>query len=59
MTTAYILVAIQFEEKDLVTVYGQQYEQYRKMVPMIVPSVRAGIGEERGATGEAAPGSLA
>ena len=37
MTTAYILVAIRFEEADLVTVHGAKYERYREQVPMIVP----------------------
>jgi protein-S-isoprenylcysteine O-methyltransferase Ste14 len=40
MTTAYILIAIQFEERDLVAMHGQKYRQYQKEVPMIVPSVR-------------------
>jgi protein-S-isoprenylcysteine O-methyltransferase Ste14 len=37
MTTAYILVAIQFEERDLVAVFGKTYEDYQKRVSMIVP----------------------
>jgi protein-S-isoprenylcysteine O-methyltransferase Ste14 len=37
-TTAYILIAIQFEERDLVREHGASYEEYRRRVPMLVPS---------------------
>jgi protein-S-isoprenylcysteine O-methyltransferase Ste14 len=37
MTTAYILVAIQLEERDLVTAFGQTYLDYRRRTPMLVP----------------------
>jgi methanethiol S-methyltransferase len=37
MTTAYILVAIQLEERDLVESLGDDYVQYRRKVPMIIP----------------------
>ena len=40
-TTAYIFLAIQFEEKDLTDLYGDVYTRYKKTVPMIVP-VRIG-----------------
>lgn len=36
-TTAYIVLAIQFEEHDLVTEHGAQYEEYRRAVPMLLP----------------------
>ena len=39
MTTAYILVAIQFEERDLVTMHGTDYVRYRREVPMLIPRV--------------------
>ena len=39
-TTAYILLAIQFEERDLVREHGDSYEEYRRSVPMLIPSAR-------------------
>lgn len=36
-TTVYILIALQLEERDLVHYFGEQYEQYRRRVPMLVP----------------------
>jgi methanethiol S-methyltransferase len=37
-TTLYILAAIQFEERDLVREHGHTYEDYRRRVPMLLPS---------------------
>lgn len=36
-TTAYILLAIRFEERDLVREHGAAYEEYRRNVPMLIP----------------------
>jgi len=37
MTTAYILVAIQLEERDMIRNFGDKYENYRKQVSMLTP----------------------
>jgi protein-S-isoprenylcysteine O-methyltransferase Ste14 len=37
VTTIYIIVAIQFEERDLVTAHGDDYVEYRKRTPMLIP----------------------
>jgi methanethiol S-methyltransferase len=39
VTTAYILVAIQLEERDLVDVFGDDYRRYKTRVSMLVPRV--------------------
>ena len=36
-TTAYILIAIRFEERDLVSAFGNVYEDYRARTPMLIP----------------------
>lgn len=37
VTTAYVLVAIRLEERDLVASLGQTYDEYRRRVPMLLP----------------------
>lgn len=37
VTTAWILVAIQWEERDLITFHGEPYKVYRSGVSMLVP----------------------
>jgi protein-S-isoprenylcysteine O-methyltransferase Ste14 len=36
-TTLYILIALQLEERDLITYLGDAYKQYKKQVPMLLP----------------------
>jgi len=40
-TTVYIVIAIQFEERDLVAEHGTRYSEYRRKVPMLLPALRA------------------
>jgi protein-S-isoprenylcysteine O-methyltransferase Ste14 len=47
-TTAYILIAIRLEERDLVSIHGADYLEYRRRTPMIVPSLtRLGSADTR------------
>ena len=36
-TSAYILIGIFLEERDLVSIYGEQYQKYQQEVPMLIP----------------------
>jgi len=47
MTTGYILVAIRFEEKDLVSAHGSVYQTYRENVPMLVPRITSSATSEQ------------
>lgn len=41
VTTGYILVGIQLEERDLSVTLGKDYQVYRRSVPMLVPRLTA------------------
>jgi len=45
-TTAYILIAIQFEEHDLAGEHGASYEEYKRRVPMLIPGAGGRASEK-------------
>jgi protein-S-isoprenylcysteine O-methyltransferase Ste14 len=49
-TTAYILVAIQLEERDLVDAHPE-YAEYRQRVPMLIPGGAKAASDASGTVG--------
>jgi len=47
--TGFIVIAVQLEERDLIAALGDEYRQYRRQVPMLVPGVfrRRGAARDR------------
>lgn len=47
VTSAYILGALQLEERDLIRFFGKRYETYRERVPMLIPKfARGGVAKK-------------
>lgn len=44
VTTIWILISIQFEERDLINVHGKDYEVYRKETSMLLPIPKKASG---------------
>lgn len=54
VTTVYILVALRFEERDLVGAFGDKYRRYREEVPMFVPRLTRRAARATPETGDGA-----
>jgi protein-S-isoprenylcysteine O-methyltransferase Ste14 len=54
VSTAYILVALKIEERDLITYHGEAYQEYRRTTPALIPGLRRrSSGAGPGAPGDA------
>jgi len=51
LNTAYILVGLQFEERDLIARFGETYQRYRERVPMLLPRLIGGRRRPESKTG--------
>ena len=45
--SAYILIALHYEERDLVSLFGADYEDYRRRVGMLLPRFRSSGGRSK------------
>ena len=52
LTSVYMLMAIRWEESDLIAAHGERYENYRKEVPKLVPSLLPYLGGDETAAGK-------
>ncbi|MDH3604542.1 MAG: isoprenylcysteine carboxylmethyltransferase family protein, partial [Candidatus Tectomicrobia bacterium] len=43
LTTVYVLIAIPLEERNLIQFHGKRYSEYKRQVPMLIPSIRKGV----------------
>ena len=41
LCTGYILIAIQFEENDLIHTFGEKYVEYKRIAPMLIPFIKS------------------
>jgi methanethiol S-methyltransferase len=48
VTTAYILIAIRWEERDMVSAFGNAYLDYRARTPMLIPRLWRRAGRSHG-----------
>ncbi len=52
LTSVYMLMAIRWEERDLLAAHGKRYEDYRKEVPKLVPSLLPYLGGDESPEGK-------
>jgi len=45
-STGYILIALQLEEHDLISYFGDRYRMYREQVPMLIPGLKRKARQE-------------